>query len=302
MIGAFAILMVAILKYKPVYRVTVGEEEVGYIANRYEFEKRINENLIEDGDGVVSSEIEGKPEFSLQLVAYNKETNEDEIYHKIESTVKTVYRMYALTLDGETTEYVETLETAEALVEDIKAKYDEEYTSKLGIIEVYTENKESQETEYMLANVTTQDLVREEVEEEEWRQAHTLDGVLFAKRPVAGRISSRFGSKESIRDHVHKGLDIAAPNGTTIYAAADGTVTFAGMNNGGYGNLVTINHGNGIETYYGHCSKIYVTAGQKVTAGEKIAAVGSTGRSTGNHLHFEIRKNGAQINPQKYLY
>jgi len=294
--------MVAILKYKPVYRVTVGDEEVGYISNRYEFEKRINENLIENDESVVSSEIEGKPEFSLQLVAYNKETNEEEIYGRLENSVKTVYRMYAITLDGETTEYVETLEMAEALVEDIKAKYDEAYTSKIGIIEVYTENKANEATEYMLANVTTQDLVREEIEEEEWRQAHTLDGVLFAKQPVTGRISSRFGSKESIRDHVHKGLDIAAPNGTSIYAAADGTVKFAGMNNGGYGNLVIIQHGNGIETYYGHCSKIFVSAGQTVSAGDKIAAVGSTGRSTGNHLHFEIRRNGSQINPQKYFY
>lgn len=294
--------MVALIKYKPVYRVTVGEEEVGYIANRYEFEKRINENLIENDDSVVSSEIEGKPEFSLQLVAYNKDTNEDEIFDRIGNSVRTVYRMYALTLDGETTEYVETLEMAEALVEDIKEKYDEEYTSKVGIVEVYTENKAEQETEYMLANVTTQDLVREEVEEEEWKRAHTLDGVLFAKRPVAGRITSRFGSQEAIRDHAHKGLDIAAPNGTSIYAAADGTVKFAGMNNGGYGNLVVIRHGNGIETYYGHCSKIFVSEGQTVSAGTRIAAVGSTGRSTGNHLHFEIRKNGSQINPQKYLY
>ena len=294
--------MVALIKYKPVYRVTVEEEEVGYIANRYEFEKRINENLIENDDSVVSSEIEGKPEFSLQLVAYNKDTNEDEIFDRIGNSVRTVYRMYALTLDGETTEYVETLEMAEALVEDIKEKYDEEYTSKVGIVEVYTENKAEQETEYMLANVTTQDLVREEVEEEEWKRAHTLDGVLFAKRPVAGRITSRFGSQEAIRDHAHKGLDIAAPNGTSIYAAADGTVKFAGMNNGGYGNLVVIRHGNGIETYYGHCSKIFVSEGQNVSAGTRIASVGSTGRSTGNHLHFEIRKNGSQINPQKYLY
>ena len=97
--------MVALIKYKPVYRVTVEEEEVGYIANRYEFEKRINENLIENDDSVVSSEIEGKPEFSLQLVAYNKDTNEDEIFDRIGNSVRTVYRMYALTLDGETKDF-----------------------------------------------------------------------------------------------------------------------------------------------------------------------------------------------------
>ncbi len=75
-----------------------------------------------------------------------------------------------------------------------------------------------------------------------------------------------------------------------------------GYTTGGYGNLVVISHGNNIETYYGHCSKIYVKKGQTVSSGDVIAAVGSTGLSTGNHLHFEIRKNGNQINPQKYVY
>ena len=84
-------------------------------------------------------------------------------------------------------------------------------------------------------------------------------------------------------------------------AAADGEVTYSGWM-GGYGNLIIISHGNGIQTYYGHCSKLYALEGEKVKAGDTIAAVGSTGYSTGNHLHFEIRKNGTQINPQKYLY
>ena len=75
-----------------------------------------------------------------------------------------------------------------------------------------------------------------------------------------------------------------------------------GYTTGGYGNLVVISHGNNIETYYGHCSKIYVKKGQTVSSGDVIAAVGSTGRSTGNHLHLEKRKNGNQINPQKYVY
>ena len=79
-------------------------------------------------------------------------------------------------------------------------------------------------------------------------------------------------------------------------------VTYAQYNSGGYGNLVKISHGNGVETYYGHCSKLYVKVGQTVKAGDTIAAVGSTGNSTGNHLHFEIRLNDKQVNPQNYLY
>lgn len=127
-------------------------------------------------------------------------------------------------------------------------------------------------------------------------------GVTFTVSPVTGRISSRFGANESIRNHTHKGLDIAASNGTPIYAVADGQVEYAQYNNGGYGNLVRISHGNGVETYYAHCSKLYVSAGQYVTAGTCIGAVGSTGNSTGNHLHFEIRINESQVNPQNYLY
>lgn len=71
---------------------------------------------------------------------------------------------------------------------------------------------------------------------------------------------------------------------------------------GGYGNLIIIDHGNGITSYYGHCNKLYKKAGTKVTAGDVIAEVGSTGNSTGPHLHFEIRQNGKYVNPQKYLY
>ena len=117
-------------------------------------------------------------------------------------------------------------------------------------------------------------------------------------RPISGgTISSYFGSRWG---EFHQGLDIAAPGGTTIYASDGGTVEIADWC-GSYGKLVTINHANGLVSYYGHCSEIYVTSGQKVAKGEKIAAVGSTGNSTGNHVHFEIRKNGTPVNPLNYI-
>lgn len=104
-----------------------------------------------------------------------------------------------------------------------------------------------------------------------------------------------------IRVSTHTGLDIAATTGTPIKVVADGTVTFA-QYNGSYGNLVKIDHGEGVVTWYGHTSKMYVKVGQKVKAGDIIAAVGSTGNSTGPHLHLEIRINGEHVNPQDYLY
>lgn len=98
----------------------------------------------------------------------------------------------------------------------------------------------------------------------------------------------------------HSGVDYAAPYGTSILAAEDGVVLTAGWNSG-YGNCVTINHGGGYVTLYGHCSSLLVSAGQKVTKGQTIAKVGSTGNSTGNHLHFEVRINGSPVDPEGYL-
>ena len=121
--------------------------------------------------------------------------------------------------------------------------------------------------------------------------------------PVSGRITSYFGGRKSpggIGSSNHKGIDIAAPRGTPVYAADGGTVTYAGWMSG-YGYLVRINHGNGYETYYGHNSSLTVSVGQKVYKGQQIARVGSTGNSTGNHCHFEVRYNGVAKNPLKYL-
>jgi len=99
----------------------------------------------------------------------------------------------------------------------------------------------------------------------------------------------------------HAGIDLAAPLGTPIYATADGMVTDAGYNNGGYGNLIKLDHGRGIETRYGHLSAILVHAGQHVVRGQQIARMGSTGRSTGSHLHYEVRIDGHAVNPIPFM-
>lgn len=99
----------------------------------------------------------------------------------------------------------------------------------------------------------------------------------------------------------HKGMDIVAPAGTPIYAGASGTVTFSGWDSSGYGYKIVIKHSNGYETVYAHCSALYVKRGDVVVMGENIAAVGTTGRSTGNHLHFEVRKNGKFTDPSLFI-
>ena len=107
---------------------------------------------------------------------------------------------------------------------------------------------------------------------------------------------------------MHTGVDLAADYGTPILAAAGGTVIIAsapvaGQNTGGsgYGNYIVIDHGNGDSTLYGHCRNLYVSVGDTVSAGEKIAEVGSTGTSTGPHCHFEVRINGQRVDPLDYI-
>ena len=100
---------------------------------------------------------------------------------------------------------------------------------------------------------------------------------------------------------MHAGIDLAGPYGTPIYATADGKVERAGWNSGGYGNLIELDHGRGIETRYGHLSKILISAGQQVKRGQLIAYMGSTGRSTGSHLHYEVRIDGKPVNPIPFM-
>lgn len=122
--------------------------------------------------------------------------------------------------------------------------------------------------------------------------------------PVSGTITSPFGYRRNPFGggmEFHQGLDIAAPMGTTITAAAAGTVISAGWY-GGYGNYILIDHGGGMATGYGHCSQIFVSVGQQVQKGQAIGAVGSTGVSTGPHVHFEVRINGKAVDPAPYLH
>ena len=123
--------------------------------------------------------------------------------------------------------------------------------------------------------------------------------------PVYGNITSYFGYRSIFGSYsYHGGIDIAAPYGTSIKAADGGTVIWSGTGTGSnwsYGKYVIIDHGNGKQSYYAHCSSLLVSVGDKVYQGQAIARVGSTGRSTGNHCHFEVKINGTSVNPLSYL-
>jgi murein DD-endopeptidase MepM/ murein hydrolase activator NlpD len=121
--------------------------------------------------------------------------------------------------------------------------------------------------------------------------------------PTRGWVTSDFGTRLdpwSAERKMHQGLDIASPHGQPVYTPSDGTVVFAGTE-GGYGKVIVIDHGYGVKTRYGHLAEIHVRTGARVRRGDKIAAVGNTGRSTGPHLHYEVRVNGIPENPRKFI-
>jgi len=132
-------------------------------------------------------------------------------------------------------------------------------------------------------------------------QGSDRDPELMDVLPVEGRVSSAFGLRKDPMggaERQHKGMDIAAAHGSDIRAVRDGVVRFAD-DRGSYGKVVILDHGDGLETRYAHCSELVVREGEKIRAGERIARVGSTGRSTGPHLHFEVRQDGQAVDPEE---
>ena len=141
-----------------------------------------------------------------------------------------------------------------------------------------------------------------------WKKLDNLaDGAIAipSEKPVrTAEFTSGYGTRtDPFRGGAarHQGIDLAAPIGTPIYATADGTVGEAGYNSGGYGNLIKLDHGRGIETRYGHLSRILVSPGQRIARGQLIGHMGSTGRSTGSHLHYEVRIDGRAVNPIPFM-
>lgn len=302
------VLITAIItiKYKPVYEVTIQGEKLGYIIDKTSFENKINEEIIsQEGNNIEYVSLNEVPKYELKLLTRNKETQENEILEKLENEDTTItYKYYTVALNNEEKAYVDTLEEAEQIVNEIKSEYDGEGLDlNLQVLTQYTTDGSQVKTETLeVAESNVKSKVEEiKAEEEKENALAIVNGINLSVLPVSGKITSRYGESSSRRSSTHTGLDIACSKGTDIKAVADGKVIFAAYK-GSYGNLVKIDHGNGVETWYGHCNKLYVKEGQEVKSGDVIAAVGSTGNSTGPHLHFEIRIDGKTVNPQNYLY
>ncbi len=297
--------------YKPTYSVSLNGEFIGYTKDKSQLQSRIN-NYIENGDGenIAFVQVDNLPEYTLCLLKKDVETSDDEIFNVVKQSGKAYYKYFAIIDNNEEKLYVATLEEAEKAIAGLKEK-NSKNKDDLTIKEKYeAEPKEIVTSEEVISKLY------EKVEVKKKTIKSSSSGVYVATKgvntgkkvaiavnlikPISGTVTSRFGSRWG---STHKGIDIGAPKGTGIKAAAAGTVILSAYGyNGGYGNYIVLDNGSGVQTLYGHCTSLNVKVGQKVSQGQIIATVGSTGRSTGNHLHFEIRVNGVVQNPQNYLY
>lgn len=310
MIAFGFIITIVLIKYKPMYKVSVSGTELGYIQNKEALEEMVKESVLEQNEKNIDTiDINTNPEYELKFVDKTVQTKEEEIIAAVKQDVTITYKYYEIAVNNEAIDSVDTIEEAEEVVNEVKNQ-NQEQKLDLSIVEKYTEKEEEvQTTNLEVAKSDIQTKVTQKIEEREKQEKEEerinsmpeINGIKLAYTPVSGTLSSRYGVSSRIRSSNHTGLDIATATGTPIKVVAGGTVTHASYQ-GSYGNLVKVNHGNGLETWYAHTSKMYVTVGQKVEAGEVIAAVGSTGNSTGSHLHLEIRINGQHVNPQNYLY
>lgn len=311
LISSFLIVGAVAYIYKPIYSVTINGEFIGYSENKSKLQKNINEYLNGNGqDNVAFIEVENMPEYHLCLLKKDIVTNDDEIFQKVVEHGTNYYQYYAILEDSEPKAYVKTIEEAESAVKKLKDKCSDNQ-DELSFVKVYeTELKEFATVDAVVSSLYKAPTIKKSTAVAKVKSNVSTSrnmsndssalGISLIK-PVYGTISSRFGSRSSVRSGAHTGLDIAAPRGTPIKAAASGTVVHAG-DKGSLGNLVVLDHGNGVQTYYGHCDTINVDVGDRVSQGAVIARVGSTGNSTGYHLHLEIRVNGVARNPQNYLY
>ena len=301
-ISIVLIVAAIIFIYQPMYSVTLNGEFIGYTENKSALQDRINQYIkLGDGEHIAFVQIDTLPEYKLCLLKKDNKSNDEEIFEKVKSMGIAYYKYYAITESAVEKLYVSSQEEAQEAIDELKEK-NSSNKENLAYVEKYSTNLvELVDTQTAVSKLYVKPIVVNTMKYASTGYANTSQTVNTGKkisigvnliRPVSGTIRGR---------GTHTGLDIAASRGTPIKAAAAGTVTYSGTK-GSYGNLVIITHADGTQTYYAHCNTLNVTAGQKVSQGQLIATVGSTGNSTGPHLHLEIRVNGVAQNPQNYLY
>lgn len=267
---------------------------------------------IAESEATINERFDAYKAVITAIYENGEKTNDNIILHSedmVDFTYKSVLLNQILT---EKKNIIETLETEQAKLEQAKEGIVEDKTQVQTQKNALASSKLELDAQKSKQSAVIADLRKKENEIQ--RQMDKLvaqlsaqsstgtgsySGTILWPAPGYTRITSPFGPRSSpggIGSTYHKGIDIGAPSGATVVAAAAGKVIKAGWG-GGYGNMVMIDHGNGFSTLYGHASRLVVSSGQTVSRGEKIMEVGSTGNSTGPHLHFETIRNGVSVNP-----
>ena len=232
------IFAIILIKYKPMYKVSVSGNEMGYIQNREALEEKVKKAIIEKEEKNVDAiDMKTIPEYELKLVDRTIETKEEEMVANIEKDLEVdiTYKYYEIAVNQETIDSVNTIEEAEELVKQVKGKNQEKQLD-LSIIEKYTEKEEDIKTKDLeiakkdietKIEQTINEQQKQKKEEERINSMPEINGIKLACKPVSGVISSRYGVSSSIRSSNHTGLDIATASGTPIKVVASGTVTHA---------------------------------------------------------------------------
>ena len=238
-IALFIILLVTFTKFKIACEVTLGEEKLGYIADKEQFEQSVENYINEEVPNKEYTTIEKMPQYKVKLIDRTEKTNEEIILATIKQNAKTTYKFYAVTVDGKEKAVLSNLEEAEGLVKELSNKYEKKLNIKVGIVEKITTNNTEGITAVKTAQADmTKELTAQVKKKEQQEKAAaarvaaskvttskststktsgkkvSLNGVTLSVTPVSGIITSRFGSRESIRSSGHTGLDIGAPKGT----------------------------------------------------------------------------------------
>lgn len=320
LVGSSLMMALLLASYKPVYKVTLNGEEIGYASSKSNIQENIDEYL-QIGDGAENVGyvlMENKPSYSLKLAKKDIQTEDEDILIKLKDTCSVFYRVYAVEVNGEQVCLADNMELAQQVVDKVMEKQ-EDYTKQatVRVAEKYEQEYEAmaeEELDVMVASIIkpikaeNDAVVRKQTlyAASKTVPQEVLDSLLestkelnFIKPVNGGVITSRYGWRRNGKEY-HTGLDYGIAMGTPIYAAEDGVVTCAQWS-GNYGYLVKIQHAGNYETRYAHCSKFAVSVGTEVKKGDVIAYIGSTGRSTGPHVHLEIRYEGKHLNPEDFL-
>ncbi len=302
----FTLLMFLI--YRPTYKISFKGKFIGYSRDVFNIKNKIHESIFNGDEEVAYYEIDEKPEYEFTFMKAQFVPDDAKIIDEIKVAATPVYKTYAVKENNKVRARVSTYTEASKILEELKKK-DSNNLSDISIELAYVKEKPKlTDTNKVVADLYVEKpepiyvpVFRDYAYVSRSRGMSDLkfDLPISFSRPISTKIiSAKF--KDPYYPGIHRAIDVAADSGTPFRAAAAGTVISSGLS-GDYGNTVEIDHGNGVVTLYAHASSLSAKTGESVSAGEVIGRVGSTGWSTGAHLHFEIKYNGINLNPEHYI-